>query len=299
MPATIYVGRDEAEVRRKHGLDAKLALRQDEDVLDTWFSSALWPFSTLGWPDDTPELAHVLSDQRARHELRHHFLLGRPHADDGAQVHRRRAVPRGLHPCARARPRGRQDVEERRATSSTRSTSSTASTWRPCSRSAPTGSCKTTCGPSIEKITRKEFPDGIEGVGTDALRFTFASLATTGRDARFDLARAEGYHRFCNKLWNASAYVLSQLDGIDDGPAELGTADRWIRSRLGTTITAVHDHFATYRLDLVAQTLYDFAWHELCDWYLELTKAVLTDPAADRSCGAARNARWSTCSAAS
>lgn len=133
----------------------------------------------------------------------------------------------------------------------------------------------------IEKATRKEFPNGIEGVGTDALRFTFASLATTGRDARFDLARAEGYHRFCNKLWNASAYVLSQLEGMDDGPHELGVADRWIRSRLRSTIAAVHENFAIYRLDLIAQTLYDFAWHELCDWYLELTKAVLTDPAAD------------------
>jgi valyl-tRNA synthetase len=132
----------------------------------------------------------------------------------------------------------------------------------------------------IEKATRKEFPKGIEGVGTDALRFTFASLATTGRDARFDLGRAEGYHRFCNKLWNASAYVFSQLEGLDDGPVELGITERWIRSRLSSTVATVHEHFATYRLDLIAQTLYDFAWHEFCDWYLELTKTVLTDPAA-------------------
>jgi len=129
----------------------------------------------------------------------------------------------------------------------------------------------------IEKATRKEFPQGIEGIGTDALRFTFASLATTGRDARFDLSRAQGYHRFCNKLWNASSYVLAQLEGIDGGPAELSVADRWIRSRLDATIRAVHESFAGYRLDLIAQTLYDFAWHEFCDWYLELTKAVLTD----------------------
>jgi valyl-tRNA synthetase len=134
---------------------------------------------------------------------------------------------------------------------------------------------------AIERATRKEFPNGIEAVGTDALRFTFASLATTGRDARFDLARAEGYHRFCNKLWNASAYVLSQLEGIDSGPFELGIADRWIRSRLRSTIASVHENFAIYRLDLIAQTLYEFAWHELCDWYLELTKAVLTDAGAD------------------
>jgi valyl-tRNA synthetase len=135
--------------------------------------------------------------------------------------------------------------------------------------------------PGIEKATRKEFPNGIEGVGTDALRFTFASLATTGRDARFDVARAEGYHRFCNKLWNASAYVFSQLDGVDDGPRSLGIADRWIRSRLRATIASVHDNFALYRLDLIAQSLYDFAWYEFCDWYLELTKAVLNDPSTD------------------
>jgi valyl-tRNA synthetase len=133
----------------------------------------------------------------------------------------------------------------------------------------------------IERATRKEFPNGIEGVGTDALRLTFASLATTGRDARFDLARADGYHRFCNKLWNASSYVLSQLGDTSPGAAELGVADRWILSRLHGVIREVHANYATYRLDLVAQALYDFAWHELCDWYLELTKAVLTDPNAD------------------
>jgi valyl-tRNA synthetase len=132
---------------------------------------------------------------------------------------------------------------------------------------------------SIEKATRKEFPDGIEPFGADAVRFTFASLATTGRDARFDLSRADGYHRFCNKLWNASAYVLSHLRADDGVAPELGVADRWIRSRLRQTIHDVHESFAAYRLDLVAQTLYDFVWHELCDWYLELTKVPLTDPA--------------------
>jgi valyl-tRNA synthetase len=130
---------------------------------------------------------------------------------------------------------------------------------------------------AIERATRKEFPAGIPAFGTDALRLTFASLVTTGRDVRFDMSRADGYHRFCNKLWNASAYVLSQLDGADEGPVELSVADRWIRSRLQRAIREVHEGFASYRLDQVAQTLYDFAWHELCDWYLELTKAVLTD----------------------
>jgi valyl-tRNA synthetase len=133
----------------------------------------------------------------------------------------------------------------------------------------------------IERTTRKEFPNGIPAFGTDAVRFTFASLATTGRDARFDLGRAEGYHRFCNKLWNAAAYVFRELEaGAADrtARAELGVADRWIRSRLKRTIDDVHANFAAYRLDLIAQTLHEFVWHELCDWYLELTKAVLTDP---------------------
>jgi valyl-tRNA synthetase len=142
----------------------------------------------------------------------------------------------------------------------------------------------------IEKATRKEFPDGIPAFGADALRFTFASLATTGRDVRFDLARVDGYHRFCNKLWNAAAYVHTQLgDGDGDlaGERELGVADRWIRSRLADTVATVHGHYAEYRLDLVSSALYDFAWHEYCDWYLELTKPVLNDdgasPAAKRA----------------
>jgi valyl-tRNA synthetase len=135
----------------------------------------------------------------------------------------------------------------------------------------------------IERATRKEFPDGIQAFGADALRFTFAALATTGRDARFDLGRADGYHRFCNKLWNAAAYVLSQCEGVPHGAQRLSVADRWIRSRLHHTLREVHAGFATYRLDLVAQTLYEFAWHEFCDWYLELTKTVLTDPNADEA----------------
>jgi valyl-tRNA synthetase len=133
----------------------------------------------------------------------------------------------------------------------------------------------------IERSTRKEFPEGIAPFGTDAVRLTFASLVSTGRDVRFDLSRTDGFHRFCNKLWNASAYVLSQTANVGSGPTELSAADRWIRARLARAIREVHEGFASYRLDQVAQTLYDFAWHELCDWYLELTKAVLTDPDAD------------------
>jgi valyl-tRNA synthetase len=133
---------------------------------------------------------------------------------------------------------------------------------------------------SVEKATRSEFPDGIRAFGTDALRLTFASLATTGRDIRFDLGRIDGYHRFCNKLWNASQYVFGQLATADDGDLRFTVADRWIRARLGRCVREVHEHYASYRFDLVMQTLYEFTWYEFCDWYLELTKPILNDPTA-------------------
>jgi valyl-tRNA synthetase len=276
----IYVGRDENDVRRKHNLSKSVALRQDNDVLDTWFSSALWPFSTLGWPDATPELKTfyptnvlVTSFDIIFFWVARMMMMGLKFVGDvpfrEVYIH---ALVRDHEGNKMSKAKGNildpldlidgVDLD----TLLTKRTD---------------GLMQDHMRASIEKVTRKEFPNGIASVGTDALRFMFASLATTGRDARFDVARAEGYHRFCNKLWNASAYVLSQLGGIDDGPHELGVADRWIRSRLRATIAAVHEDFAQYRLDLIAQTLYDFAWHELCDWYLELTKAVLTDAGAD------------------
>jgi valyl-tRNA synthetase len=276
----IYVGRDEADVRRKHGLAASLSLRQDEDVLDTWFSSALWPFSTLGWPDATPELRQfyptnvlVTSFDIIFFWVARMMMMGLKFIGD---------VPfREVYIHALVRDHEGNKMSKSKGNILDPLDLIDGVDLDTLLKKRTDGLMQTHLQAGIEKATRKEFPNGIEGVGTDALRFTFASLATTGRDARFDLSRAEGYHRFCNKLWNASAYVLSQLDGIDDGPASFGTADRWVRSRLSATIASVHEHFAVYRLDLIAQTLYDFAWYEFCDWYLELTKVVLHDPAAD------------------
>jgi valyl-tRNA synthetase len=138
--------------------------------------------------------------------------------------------------------------------------------------------------PRIEKATRRDFPDGIPSYGTDALRFTFCALASTGRDIRFDLQRVEGYRNFCNKLWNASRFVLMNAgDEALDGPVELSLPDRWIRSRARELLLATEQALATYRFDLYATALYDFVWHDYCDWYLELTKPVLwstdSDPA--------------------
>jgi valyl-tRNA synthetase len=138
-----------------------------------------------------------------------------------------------------------------------------------------TGLMQTHLLPKIEAATRKQFPDGIDEYGADALRFTFASLATTGRDIRFDLGRIEGYKNFCNKLWNASRYVMMNTDSLDDGDVEFSTADRWIRSRMQVTASTMSDCFTSYRLDLAAAAIYDFTWHEFCDWYLELSKPVL------------------------
>jgi valyl-tRNA synthetase len=276
----IYVARDEAEARQKNGLAASVKLRQDDDVLDTWFSSALWPFATMGWPDDTPALRTfyptnvlVTSFDIIFFWVARMIMMGLEFMGD---------VPfREVYIHALVRDHEGQKMSKSKGNILDPLDLIDGVDLDTLLKKRTDGLMQTHLQASIEKATRKEFPGGIEGVGTDALRFTFASLATTGRDARFDLGRAQGYHRFCNKLWNASAYVLSQLGGESGGESDLGLADRWIRSRLAHTIREVHASYAEYRLDLVAQTLYDFAWHELCDWYLELTKAVLTDASAD------------------
>ncbi len=257
----VYVGFSEDDVRDKHKLGTKVALRQDEDVLDTWFSSALWPFSTLGWPEKTDALDSfypgnvlvtgfdIIFFWVARmimmgikfmgdvpfHEVYIHGLI---RDQDGQKMSKSKGNV--LDPLDLIDGVDLETLIEKRTT----------------------GLMQEHLRPGIEKTTRKQFPDGIDAYGCDALRFTFAALATTGRDIRFDLGRIEGYKNFCNKIWNAARYVLMNTVNIGEGKIAQTSADRWIRSRFEQTVAKVHDYFASYRLDLAAQAIYEFTWHE-------------------------------------
>jgi valyl-tRNA synthetase len=291
----IYVARTAAEAQaqadKHHG--HPVALRQDEDVLDTWFSSALWPFSTLGWPERTPSLAQfyptnvlVTGFDIIFFWVARMIMMGLKFMGD---VPFREVYVHGLI----------RDGEGQKMSKSKGNVIDPLDIvdgieLETLVKKRTTGLMQPHLAPGIEKATRKQFPDGIAAFGTDALRFTFASLATQSRDIRFDLARVGGYRNFCNKLWNAARFVLLMTEDSSDGAGataststagsasstaalQLSAADRWILSRLGETLRAVDTAIAEYRFDYAASALYEFTWYEFCDWYLELVKPVLQD----------------------
>ena len=269
----IYVAKNLKEAQKQAGNGVELT--QDEDVLDTWFSSALWPFSTLGWPDNTPELSRfyptsvlVTGFDIIFFWVARMIMFGLKFAGDvpfediyitglikdGHGQKMSKSKGNVLDPIDLIDGIGLEELMEKRTQ----------------------GMMQPELASKIKQQTEKEFSDGIPPFGTDALRFTFTALASFGRDIKFDLKRVEGYRNFCNKLWNASRFVLIKLESqsINFG-ATLSTPDKWILSRLQHTKIAVEKHLSDYRLDLMSQTLYEFVWHDYCDWYLELSKPLL------------------------
>ncbi|NLU12479.1 MAG: valine--tRNA ligase [Gammaproteobacteria bacterium] len=281
----VYVGRNEAEVRSKHNLD-DITLRQDNDVLDTWFSSGLWTFSTLGWPEQTEYLKtfhptdvlvtgfDIIFFWVARMIMLTMHLI--KNADGTPQIPFKTVYVHGLvrdsqgHKMSKSKGNVLDPLDiidgidletlvEKRTS----------------------GMMQPQMAKAIEKQTREEFAEGIASYGTDALRFTFLSLASTGRDVKFDMGRVDGYRNFCNKIWNAARYVMMQCEdqdcGLDGQAVELTVADRWIISQLQRTEAEVARQLDNFRFDLAAQALYEFIWNQYCDWYLELSKPVLWD----------------------
>ncbi|MCL9676618.1 valine--tRNA ligase [Acinetobacter sp. ACZLY 512] len=288
----VYVGRNEEEVRAKNNLAADLTLQQDEDVLDTWFSSGLWTFSTLGWTGDAKKDAEnyflntfhptdvlvtgfdIIFFWVARMiMMTMHFMKN----EDGTpQVPFKTVYVHGL-----VRDGEGQKMSKSKGNVLDPLDLIDGIDLESLVQKRTFGLMNPKQAEKIEKATRKEFPEGINSYGTDAVRFTFCALANTGRDIKFDLKRVEGYRNFCNKIWNATRFVLMNVEGqtvAQEARPELWELpEQWIMSRLQKAEQAVHQAFATYRLDLAAQTIYDFIWNEYCDWYVELTKPVLND----------------------
>ncbi|WP_100656684.1 valine--tRNA ligase [Alteromonas flava] len=275
-----YVGEDEAAVRAQHGLADDVVLRQDDDVLDTWFSSALWPFATMGWPEKTPELDTFVPSSvlvtgfdiiffwvarmimmtkkfTGKIPFKDIYITGLIRDEQGDKMSKSKGnvldpidLIDGISLDALVAKRTGGMMQPQKAA-------------------------------KIAKRTEKQFPEGIASYGTDALRFTFAAMASTSRDINFDMGRVEGYRNFCNKIWNASRFVLMNTETEDTGKEasadelELSMADRWIWARFYQTVADFEQALGQYRFDIAAQALYEFTWNQFCDWYLELTKPVL------------------------
>ncbi|TNF17653.1 MULTISPECIES: valine--tRNA ligase [Pseudomonas] len=275
----VYVGRDEAEVRAKYKLEGA-TLRQDEDVLDTWFSSGLWTFSTLGWPEQTDFLKtfhptdvlvtgfDIIFFWVARMIMLSTHLTG--------QIPFKTVYVHGL-----VRDGQGQKMSKSKGNVLDPLDIVDGITLDELLEKRTSGMMQPKLAEKIAKQTRAEFPEGIASYGTDALRFTFCSLATTGRDVKFDMGRVEGYRNFCNKLWNAANFVIENTDGQDTGvngeEVELSSVDRWIISQLQRTEAEVTRQLDAFRFDLATQALYEFVWDQYCAWYLELVKPVLWD----------------------
>ncbi|THE32232.1 valine--tRNA ligase [Vibrio cholerae O1 biovar El Tor] len=281
----VFVGRNEEEVRAENNIAADVALRQDDDVLDTWFSSALWTFGTLGWPEKTPELKvfhptdvlvtgfdiiffwvarmimmtmHFCKDEdgKAQVPFKTVYVTGLIRDENGDKMSKSKGSV--LDPIDMIDGIDLESLVAKR----------TGNMMQP------------QLAAKIEKNTRKTFENGIEAYGTDSLRFTLATMASTGRDINWDMKRLEGYRNFCNKLWNASRYVLMNTEEQDCGFAagaelEYSLADKWIESQFELAAKEFNGHIDNFRLDMAANTLYEFIWNQFCDWYLELTKPVL------------------------
>ncbi|MEI7221670.1 valine--tRNA ligase [Pectobacterium carotovorum] len=280
----VYVGRTEAEVRSENNLADDVVLNQDEDVLDTWFSSGLWTFSTLGWPEQTPDLKafhpssvmvsgfdiiffwiarmimltmHFIKDEDGKSQVPFHtvYMTGLIRDEEGQKMSKSKGNV--IDPLDMVDGISLEALLEKR----------TGNMMQP------------QLAEKIRKRTEKQFPNGIEPHGTDALRFTLAALASTGRDINWDMKRLEGYRNFCNKLWNASRFVLMNTEdqdcGFGAGEKVLSLADRWILAEFNRTVKAYREALDSYRFDIAAGILYEFTWNQFCDWYLELTKPVM------------------------
>ncbi len=292
VDGNIYVGRNEAEVRAENNLAADIILNQDEDVLDTWFSSGLWTFSTLDWTGDAKKDAenYFLNTFHSTDVLvtgfdiiffwvarmimmTMHFMKN----EDGTpQVPFKTVYVHGL-----VRDGEGQKMSKSKGNVLDPLDLIDGVDLETLVKKRTTGLMNPKQAAKIEKSTRKEFPEGIQAYGTDAVRFTFCALANTGRDIKFDMKRVEGYRNFANKIWNGTRFVLMNVEGQTVGqearPDLWELPEQWIISRLQKAEAAVHQAFATYRLDLAAQAIYEFIWNEYCDWYVELTKPVLND----------------------